>query len=187
MRVWFTSVLSVYSWCVTALTLVIHQSLSVGMTYSCPPSVFLHPSFPLSLVKTVLSWPQFKSRHDSWRCHLAAFSFSHLPLSPSLSGDRWTQWGAWHDRFRCHLTATWPSSIPTPPPRALTPFPLSSMHSHPLSQTLSGDLLRCRHDRCRCHRVSPCLRLMTSWLPAVCDMTGVDVTYKWTSLPLSPL
>lgn len=53
-------------------------------------------------------------------------------------------------------------SPPPPPARALTPLPLFSMHSHPLSQTLSGDLLRCRHDRCRCHRVSPCPRLMTS-------------------------
>lgn len=108
----------------------------------------------------------------------------YLLLSLSLSGDRLTLRGAWHDRFRCHLTATWPSTTPTPQPVSL---PLSCMHSHPLSQTLSGDLLRRRHDRCRCHCTSPCLCLMTSWLTAVRDMTGVDVTYKWASPLPSPL
>lgn len=119
-----------YSLSVTALTLAIHLSLSVGMTYSCPLPVYFHPSFSLSLVKTAISWPQFKCRHDSGRCHLTAFSFSHLPLSPSLSGDRLTPWGAWHDRFRCHLTATWPSATP---PRSLAPSLL-----HALSPSVSN-------------------------------------------------
>ena len=123
---------------------------SLALTYSCP----LHPPPPLVpsfLVKTTISWPQFKCRHDSWRCQLMLFSFPLLALSPSLSGDRSTQRGAWYDRFRCHLAATWPSATPTPHAFLLL---LSSERSQPLSQTLSGDLFRCRHDRCRCYSVS---------------------------------
>lgn len=88
------------------------------------------------------------------------------------------------------LTATRPSAPAAP--SSLLPF--FAVHSNPLSRSLSNDLLRCRHDRCRCHRLS-CLCLLTFLTPHGVghDRCGchlqVDLTEALTSNPpfLSPL
>lgn len=166
---------------VANLLLVASVCLLVWLTATLSPS-----SYTVFLLLAQNSDLMTPVQVQTWQLGMSPHGFQLPPpsLSLSLSGDRLTPQGAWHDRFRCHLTTTWPLRH-RHPPRALPPS--FSLHSHPLSQTLSGDLLWCRHDRCRCHCASLRLCLVTSWLPVVCDMTGVDVTYEWTLVLLSPL
>lgn len=101
---------------------------------------------------------------------------THRSLDPSSSADMTagdvTSWLSAFSIYRCLclVTASHCEELdmtgldviltlhdPLPPSSPTLSRSLFCMHSYPLSQTLSSDLLRCRYDRCRCQCLSPYL------------------------------